>query len=324
MSKYMDNQSLFLEPTVKQYGSHMVMTNVQKSSKKKYITIDTRFRDNYEATSLTANYMITLPERINEVKTIKATSVEMPISFNNISANLGNNQCTITNTSNQQVYTITIPDGQYDANALKQTFTSQLNAAGLASKIQYTYSQTAGSNPRSTYSVFSNVDTANITYLFDFSNPSTDHRFTLGWLLGFRPTKESTTTPPYQQSTFQYTVLNAHTLTSSAFLDTNGPRYLYLIIDEFTSGNQNSFHSLLQNSAINKNILARITLTNQDYSFGSILPANNLNGLLQTDVRSYNGKVDLQRMNVQLVNEQGVPMNLNGLDFALCLEMEYE
>jgi len=49
-----------------------------------------------------------------------------------------------------------------------------------------------------------------------------------------------------------------------------------------------------------------------------------LNGLLQTDTRSYNGKVDLQRMNVQLVNEQGIPMNLNGLDFAFCLEMEYE
>jgi hypothetical protein len=324
MSKYMDNQPLFLEPTVNQYGSHMVMTNVQKASKKKYMTIDTRFRDNYEATNQTANYMITLPERINEVKTIKATSVEVPISFNNVSANLGNNQCTITNTSNYQVYTITIPDGQYDASALKQAFTIQLNTVGLTNRIQYSYRQTSMANSTSTYSVLSNVDPSNNTYLFDFSSPSTDHRFTLGWLLGFRPTKESSATPPYQQSTFQYTVLNASTLTSSAFLDTNGSRYLYLIIDEFTSGNQNSFHSLLQNSAINKNILARITLTNHDYSFGSILPANNLNGLLQTDVRSYNGKVDLQRMNVQLVNEQGIPMNLNGLDFAFCLEMEYE
>lgn len=324
MSKYMDNQPLFLEPTVKQYGSHMVMTNVQKASKRKYMTIDTRFRDNYEATSLTANYMITLPERINEVKTIKATNVEVPISFNNISANLGNNQCTITNSSNQQIYTITIPDGQYDASALKQAFASQLNAAGLTNRLQYVYTQTSTANPSPTYSVFNNIDPSNTAYHFDFSSPTTDHRFTLGWLLGFRPIKEATATPPYQQSSFQYTVPQNTPFFSTAFLDTNGPRYLYLIIDEFTSGNQNSFHSLLQNSAINKNILARITLTNTDYSFGSILPANTLNGLLQTDVRSYNGKVDLQRMNVQLVNEQGTPMNLNGLDFTFCLEIEYE
>lgn len=320
----MDNQPLFLEPTVKQYGSHMVMTNVQKASKRKYMTIDTRFRDNYEATSLTANYMITLPERINEVKTIKATNVEVPISFNNISANLGNNQCTITNSSNQQIYTITIPDGQYDASALKQAFASQLNAAGLTNRLQYVYTQTSTANPSPTYSVFNNIDPSNTAYHFDFSSPTTDHRFTLGWLLGFRPIKEATATPPYQQSSFQYTVPQNTPFFSTAFLDTNGPRYLYLIIDEFTSGNQNSFHSLLQNSAINKNILARITLTNTDYSFGSILPANTLNGLLQTDVRSYNGKVDLQRMNVQLVNEQGTPMNLNGLDFTFCLEIEYE
>jgi len=320
----MDNQPLFLEPTVKQYGSHMVMTNVQKASKKKYMTIDTRFRDNYEATSLTANYMITLPERINEVKTIRATNVEVPISFNNISANLGNNQCTITNILNQQVYTITIPDGQYDASALKQVFATQLNTAGLTNRVQYVYTQTSTANPTPTYSVFNNIDPSNTAYLFDFSSPTTDHRFTLGWLLGFRPIKEATASPPYQQSSFQFTVPQNTPFFSTAFLDINGPRYLYLIIDEFTSGNQNSFHSLLQNSAINKNILARITLTNQDYSFGSILPANTLNGLLQTDVRSYNGKVDLQRMNVQLVNEQGIPMNLNGLDFTFCLEMEYE
>ena len=268
--------------------------------------------------------MITLPERVNEVKTIKATSVEVPISFNNISANLGNNQCTITNSSNQQIYTITIPDGQYDASALKQAFATQLNTAGLTNRLQYVYTQTLTANPSPTYSVFNNIDPSNTAYLFDFSSPTTDHRFTLGWLLGFRPTKEATANPPYQQSTFQFTIPQNTPFWSTAFLDTNGPRYLYLIIDEFTSGNQNSFHSLLQNSAINKNILARITLTNHDYSFGSILPANNLNGLLQTDVRSYNGKVDLQRMNVQLVNEQGIPMNLNGLDFTFCLEMEYE
>jgi hypothetical protein len=315
MSRYVDNQPLFLEPTVKQYGSHMVMTNVQKPTKRKYMTIDTRFRDNYEATYSTANYMITLPERINEVKSIRTVSVEIPMSFYNISANLGNNEFTIKNTANPTLKaTITVPDGYYDASNLPQIIT------GL---IQYTNQINIEYSLTNSKSVFTNSDFSN-NYIIDFSSPTLDHRFTLGWILGFRPIKEATASYPYQQSTFQYTITERSTLTSTAFLDTNGPRYLYLVIDEFTSGNQNSFHSLLQNSAINKNILARITMSNKDYPFTSMLPANTLNGLLQTDTRSYNGKVDLQRMNVQLVNEEGIAMDLNGLDFSFCLEMEYE
>jgi hypothetical protein len=309
----MDNQPLFLEPTVKQYGSHMVMTNVQKQTRKKYITIDTRFRDNYEATNQTANYTITLPERINEVKTISATSIELPLSFYNISTNLGNNTFIITNATTNSSATIKIPDGNYDSSGLVQAINSEIQDSQI--NIQYSFSTNSSS--------FINLDSTH-NYILDFSNPTVDHRFTLGWLLGFRPIKESTASYPYAQSSFQYTIPTSMQLTSSSFLDLNGPRYLYLIIDEFTSGNQNSFHSLLQTSAISKNILARITLVNKEFPFGTILPANTLNGLLRTDTRSYNGKVNLQRMNVQLVNERGIEMDLNGLDFSFCLEIEYE
>ena len=47
MSNYFDNKELFLEPKVKQYGSHMVMSNVYKNTKVKYVNIDTKFRDEY-------------------------------------------------------------------------------------------------------------------------------------------------------------------------------------------------------------------------------------------------------------------------------------
>ena len=48
MSKYFDNKETFLGATTTQYGNHMVMTNVMKPGKTKYINIDTRFKDNYE------------------------------------------------------------------------------------------------------------------------------------------------------------------------------------------------------------------------------------------------------------------------------------
>jgi len=63
MSQYFDNKDMFLEPSVKQYGNHMVMTNVQKPTKVKYYNLDTRFRDDYDEYSKTCPtfYNITIP-----------------------------------------------------------------------------------------------------------------------------------------------------------------------------------------------------------------------------------------------------------------------
>jgi hypothetical protein len=132
----------------------------------------------------------------------------------------------------------------------------------------------------------------------------------LGWILGFR--------------NISYTVSAGSTLFSESIIDLTGPRYLYLILDEFTNSNTQSFISPLPTSIINKNILAKITIDYAHYSFGQIITANPTNGLLITDNRSYNGKVNLQKLKIQLVNEYGNPINLNGLDFSFCLEIECE
>ena len=85
----------------------------------------------------------------------------------------------------------------------------------------------------------------------------------------------------------------------------------------------NSFISPLSNSIINKNIIAKISMDYQHYGYGSILPANTLNGLLLTDRRSYSlEKVNLQRLKMQLINEYGVPVSLNGLDFSFSMEID--
>mgnify|MGYP006899657051 FL=1 len=75
---------------------------------------------------------------------------------------------------------------------------------------------------------------------------------------------------------------------------------------------------------LNKNIIARISLDRSNYGFGSYLPANNQNGLLLSDRREYSGKIDLHKLNLQIVNEIGIPLPLNGFDFSLCLEIEHE
>ena len=70
--------------------------------------------------------------------------------------------------------------------------------------------------------------------------------------------------------------------------------------------------------------MARISLNNNTYGYGSILPVNRMNGTLLSDTRSYTGKIDILKLNVQLLNEYGVNVGLLGFDFSFCLEVQHE
>jgi hypothetical protein len=308
MSKYLDNKELFLGATTTQYGNHMVMTNVMKPGKTKYINIDTRFKDDY-ATTLLSKHTISLPERYTEVRNISVVNAEIPISYYNISSTLGNNSFELVE---DEVYElIVVPDDEYTKDA-------------LVTKINSLITLTNSSIAIDTKTTITNTDNSNNIIKIDFTKDENGNhsRFgfksSLGWLLGFRE-------PVY---TFDGTTLDAFItsgLTSTALVSLAGPRYLYLVVDEFTSsGNQSSFVSPLPNSLINKNVLARISISKQDYPFGSVMPVNLYNGLLMSDVRSYTGKVDIQKLNVELVNEFGNVINLNGDDFSFCLKIEHE
>jgi hypothetical protein len=317
---YFDNKDSFLQPKVKQYGRNMVMTNVYKETKTKYWNIDTRFRDDYDQYSQTITgsqinwYTFTLPQTINDVKSIYACNVELPISFYNISASLGNNVMKINNT------VLTIPDGVYSLTSLRTAIQTQLASLSLSAVLfDISYN---GNN----LSSFRNTTGAPITLNFAVKTPTCNPpgpgvgatadfdkyniKSKLGWLLGFRD--------------ISYTINSGATKYSESVIDVNNPKYLYLVIDEFNNANQNSFVSALPTSIINKNILAKISMNYKNYGNGTVLPANEYNGLLLSDKRTYSGKVNLQKLKIQLVNEYGFPVNLNGLDFSFCLEIEYE
>tara|TARA_B100000900_G_scaffold80494_2_gene64837 strand:+ start:4455 stop:5375 length:921 start_codon:yes stop_codon:yes gene_type:complete len=302
------NRNLFLKPQTNQYGRHMVMTDVSKSDKTMYINIDTKFRDEYNDKQTnnnhsdllanqteTANYNISLPGSINGVKSFSITNAEIPMSFYNVSANLGNNYFKIDNT------TYSVADNNYIDSGLS----SAIN--GSLTNIIFTvnnYNQTTILNDTG----------SNIVIHFDINNDGVHDKFRfkskLGWLLGFRKTT--------------YTIAGGDTLTSEGVSNLNGSKYLYLAIDDFNRGSQNSFISPLFDSIVNKNIIARIALNKKDFDFGTIYPTSVYDGNLISDKRVYNGATDIQKLNVQLLNDDGLPIILNGLDFSFCMEIEYE
>ena len=308
---------MFLEPEVKQYGSHMVMTNVSRNSKRKFINIDSKHRDEYGAkyldayqtysTNYPANFNITLPERINDVKSIIVCNAEIPMSFYNVSGTLGNNYFKLINGNSYVI--INVPSAEYTPDSLMTAINAKINASGAAYAGRVACSiagnRTTFTSTNGAYTIMFDVDETGNTDAYHFKDK-------LGWMLGFRKQSYVISSTP---------VVSA---SSENVIDINTTRYLYLVLDEYTKGNQNSFISPMRESLIRKNIIAKITLNKTVFRFGEILPANNVNGYLLTDRRNYTGKVDLQKLNVQLVDETGTPVDLNGLDFSFCIEVEHE
>jgi len=305
MSNYLDDKELFMTPKVTQYGEHMVMTNVHKQPKQKYVNLDTRFRDDFQMSNL-INYNITLPERINEVRTISISNIEIPVTFYNISENFGNNTFTIV-VSNANSYSVIIPDGNYDVAGITTAINAQIIKSGV-SNVQFSVK---GNN-----SVFNNISDQSIVIDFSINSKGESNnsrlKFTLGGILGF--------------SYAQYILnTNSPTLTSTGVINLNTLKYAYVIIDDFSGkGSPSTFSTYLQNSSLSRNILARIQIDTNGFPYGSTLMANISGGLLTANIRNYIGKIALQRFNVQLVNEIGTIIDLNGQDISLSLVVDYE
>jgi hypothetical protein len=304
MSKYMDDKDNFLSPKITQNGGHMVMTNVVKPSKIKYFNIDTRFQEEYNNVTK-ASFTYQLPQRIADVRSIVVRSVELPISFYSFSQNRGNTFFQVGSTN------ILIPDSQYTTNSIVTQINSKLSSQ-VSSNLQISIPTNDVTNEYHT--VITNNSGASRVIHFDVDVTGNFNKYnlksTLGWCLGFREPS--------------YTIANGATLVSEGIVDMNNTRYLFLVVDEFRQSNPNSFVSPLSNSLISKNVLARITLSPSTFAFGSVLTANTFNGLLLSDQRVYSGKTDLQKLNIQLVDEWGNIVDMNQIDFSFCLEIEYE
>jgi len=122
-----------------------------------------------------------------------------------------------------------------------------------------------------------------------------------GWLLGFR------------NGIYE----NNQNYVAEGVVDLNGPRYLYLVLDDYNNSVSNNFYSAFNSSILNKNILARISVL--PTTPFSILAQNNLN--VVSISREYFGPIDLQHMNVQLLDEYGRILDLNNMDYSFCLTL---
>ena len=312
----------------------------------------------------TANFNFSLPEKITDVKGLYVENMEFPCIFNdtsyNISSAIGNNTCSITlatqNTLDipatyNQTVVITVPDGLYNRGslitALNTALSTGITTGGYTSIKQVFFNYTT--NNSTFYSYFYTTCEHNMKYTVNFAVDISGNfnkygfKNTLGWLLGFRnPTysittdasnlyaANSSTVPltPYSYSVMMNSFgVNYRFISENNFTFQPYTKYYYLVIDEFSNNFQNSFISTLPFSLINKYIIAKVCVNPSSF-LGTptiqFITATPSNGSLISSVRNYSGKTDLQKLNVKIIDENGVVINTQGYNFSFCLRVVHE
>lgn len=283
-----------------------VINPLKKRTIKKNLNIDSRFRENYY-TSLSTNYNVNLPINMNEVLQMQLAAIELPTTYYVISKQYGNNFFSIkANELDSQV--ITIPNGNYDQDTILAAINNQLSLLPAPFN-EIIFSINLESNTTgSAQTIVGFMDLSGNTSLelnfqadkFGQNDTNTPLPLKFGWFLGFR----------------NGIYVNNLNYVSEGVLDVTGPKYFFLVVDDYKNNVNNNFYGAFNSSILNKNILARISLQSNMFN---VLQQSNLN--LITTPREYFGPVDIQILNIQLLDEYGRVVDLNNMDFSFCLTL---
>lgn len=307
----------------------------------KCLNIDTRFRDNLYTTQ-SSDFIFTLPTKIRKVVSMQLSAYEFPVTFYSTSKSYGNNFFNVFCTYNDEVYsksmtimrTIFLADGNYSAvdlisrinsqlcprqsldNSLvndttgELTYTGIVDASGIFNCIQLSLdiNESGSGSGKITietvdqvgYAHAKNITAIGLDFTLDKNGDKDLINITskIGWNLGF-------IRPKYSGKT-QYI--------SDTLPDPAAIRYLYLVINDFNNSVNNHFVGAFNNWILNDNILARIPINGQYFN---VLMENQLSQHLEP--RRYFGPVDIQRMQIQLLDDHGRVLDINNANFSLCL-----
>jgi hypothetical protein len=288
---------------------------------KRCLTIDTRFRDNFYNTQ-SSDFTFQLPLKINKVVSMQMSALEIPIAFYGISKNYGNSHIWIEleyDVSGESVITsrvFQIDDGNYNAvdfiAALnkeicpKDTDGALFFPDNMYSYIEFTLNITQSGSGTGKVTIKTKGLKGNqiMKIKMDFTrdingNPdNSEISSKIGWNLGFT------------QRIYDGDVIYvADTIVEPATI-----RYIYLAVDDFNNSSNNHFITAFNQSILNPNILARVSLRG---NYFGILMDNDMNIL--TEPRKYFGPVDIQRLRIRLYDDFGRILNMNNANYSFCL-----
>ena len=274
---------------------------------KHQINIDSRFRGSYYNSS-SSNFHYSLPDTFRKVVNMRVTSFNIPLSIHAINSS---NNCFTVDSSNVNItsgnYSNPFTSLNYSQNPFSGGIVSQVNESLITqslSDISYSIDNITGksvlTSTTDSYDIYFNKDCSGND---DLSRPLP---LKLGWNLGYRAGS--------------YTLTPGIPLISEGTVCINAPRYLYLCINDYTAAGGNNFVALYNESTISPHIIGRI-------QYQKLLQRNGVYNYGADDntfeaTREYFGPVDIQKLNLQILDEYGRVVDFNNMDWSCSISFD--
>ena len=246
------------------------------------------------------------------------------------------------NNGNDPEYII-IPDGNYTATELANALAVAINAIlGGAGTVTFSVDTVSGRLKGS----FTSTDPATLNEIiieyYDLNsevpqqngNTISVSNKNLGHHLGFRsPSKIN----PLSSSTKKSSWIKMIHTTDIVFIghapiDVRGPRYFFLLVDDFSNHSANQMDSGVRSSYYGtnriqdrslitfRNVLAKINLDTADIdiSSGKLVITEELHH----NIRHYHGPITIEKLHIMLVDERGLLVDLHDIDWSCTLSLE--
>jgi len=272
-----------------------VLNRLRRRTRTMSLAMNSLFRDLNSVSP--SDCFFSLTYTLKNVVGIRLLSIELPESIYLISALTNSNWINIQSPLNGVSVKIIIPDGCYDSASIQTTLESAINTTlGVSNFKVYIDPVSKKTKIYTTNSTIFSLDLSLI-------NSDTNNKFeqSLGWILGFRKKNYSKASSYTSEGLFFQTPLD----------------YFYFALNDYHIYNSSSLIAIFNDSYIDKNILAKIPYSNNNFQ---ILFTGN-NDILSPK-RQYFGPIDIKKMGVQLLNKYGQVINLNLMDFSFTLEVE--
>lgn len=280
---------------------------IYKNTMKKLVCINSKFRHDYCNTSA-SDFTLTLNYPLKNVISMRLESFEIPNTWYLVSMNQGNNIFYVD--YNGTEYPIVIPDGNYISSDIATIIDDVLATVFGANIIKcelITYSNRV-------IFYLGSLGVGTFKLIFNKSECDTcQYNNTLGWLLGYRQSFYKNPGSIISEATASYET----GFESEGIFHDGKDRYFYIVVNDFNNNGNDFIISNLSKSILQKNILARIPITDDKFY---VL----FNSVEEEDVqqRDYFGPVDITKLQIQILNDFGQVLDLNAMDISLYLELK--
>lgn len=281
-----------------------ILNPVKRITQNQNINLNSCFRHNYYQTN-PCDFLYMIPVEIKNVLSIRLVSIEIPNSWYLFSHIQKNNmfQVVIRVKNAEQVYSIVIPDGNYDVDTLQHFLNSTyFYESSLDTYLKYIKFSIDPCNLKSRFEILEN-DLEDFRLSLKFvDNINQNIMNTCGWILGFRLANYLDITEKIQ---------------SEGLFDGGGDRYIYVALNDYQYNNNTLNTVCFDRSILNEDVIAKIPMVNGKLS----LIVNDDNNPL-AKIRRYTGPVNISKLHIKILDKFGTIIDLNNMDFSITLELD--